>query len=107
MRCIGPIARSLLAIGVALGIAAHADKAAAGGIELTGAGAQAMGRGGAVTARADDPMVLMYNPAGLAELQGAQLLHDVSFVSMSACVDPIGYFGWGTNGFVGPARIVG
>jgi hypothetical protein len=103
MRCIGPIARSVVAIGVVL---AFAGKVSAGGIELTGAGAQATGRGGAVTARADDPMVLMYNPAGLAELQGNNLLLDNSLIMMNACVDPIGYYGWGTFGFASPARLV-
>jgi hypothetical protein len=40
------------------------EKASAGGLEYTGPGTQALGRGGAVAARADDPMVLTYNPAG-------------------------------------------
>ena len=103
MRFIGPIARGVFVLGVVL---ACADRVLAGGIELTGAGAQATGRGGAVTARADDPMVLKYNPAGLAELQGSQLLLDNSIILMNACVDPIGYYGWGTYGFANPARLV-
>jgi hypothetical protein len=77
----------------------------AGGLEYTGAGAQALGRGGAVTARADDPMVLGYNPAGLAELRGNQLLLDVNVAAMSACVDPIGYYGWGAYGGGGASRL--
>jgi len=70
----------------------------AGGLEYTAAGATALGRGGAVTARADDPMVLSYNPAGLVELRGSQLLFDANVVLMNACVDPIGYYGWGVYG---------
>jgi hypothetical protein len=74
---------------------AVANKAFAGGLEYAGAGAQALGRGGAVVARADDPMVLANNPAGLAELRGNQLMLDINFAFMDACVDPIGYYGWG------------
>jgi long-chain fatty acid transport protein len=66
-----------------------------GGIEYAGAGAQALGRAGAVAARADDPMVLMYNPAGLVELRGSQLMMGANLAFMKACVDPIGYYGWG------------
>lgn len=69
--------------------------ASAGGVEMAGAGGQALGRGGAVTARADDPMVLAYNPAGLAELRGSQLLINFNAAFMDACVEPIGYYGWG------------
>jgi hypothetical protein len=69
--------------------------ASAGGIEIAGAGGQALGRGGAVIARSDDPMVLAYNPAGLAELRGKQLLVNLNIVMFDACVHPIGYYGWG------------
>lgn len=67
----------------------------AGGIEYTGNGAQSLSRGGAVVARANDPMVLDRNPAGLAELRGAQFLTDLNLAIFNACVDPIGYYGWG------------
>jgi hypothetical protein len=70
----------------------------AGGFEYTGAGAEALGRAGAVTARADNPMVLAYNPAGLVELRGTQFLFDVNLALFHACVDPIGYYGWGAYG---------
>jgi hypothetical protein len=81
-----------------------ASSARAGGIEFTAAGAQALGRGGAVTARADDPMVLLYNPAGLAELRGSQLLLDLNVPLMSACVEPIGFYGWGVYAGGKPVR---
>jgi hypothetical protein len=80
--------------------------ARAGGVEYVGAGTQAVGRGGAVAARADDPMVLMYNPAGLVELQGSQLLFNANLNLMSACVDPIGYYGWSAYGGGRPTRFV-
>jgi long-subunit fatty acid transport protein len=82
------------------------QRAVAGGLEYTGAGAQALGRGGAVTARADDPMVLQYNPAGLAELRGSQLLFNANVAVMDACVDPLGYYGWGVYGGGSPSRLV-
>jgi long-subunit fatty acid transport protein len=72
--------------------------AQAGGLEYAGQGAQALGRGGAVTAKADDPMVLAHNPAGLAELRGSQFLLNLNLALFDACVDPAGYYGWGIYG---------
>jgi long-subunit fatty acid transport protein len=72
------------------------ERAAAGGLEYAGQGAQSLGRGGAVTARADDPMVLAHNPAGLVELRGSQFLLNLNVAFLDACVDPAGYYGWGT-----------
>jgi hypothetical protein len=84
-------------LGTIGGSTAHA-----GGLEYAGAGTQALGRAGAVAARADDPMVLMYNPAGLVELRGTQLMLNANLALMNACVDPIGYYGWGT--YWGPSH---
>jgi hypothetical protein len=80
---------------VLLASSLRVSTARAGGIELTGQGAEALGRGGATTARATDPMVLASNPAGLAELRGGQFLFNANLALMDACVDPIGYYGWG------------
>lgn len=82
-----------------------AARAHAGGLEYTGQGAQALGRGGAITARATDPMVLALNPAGLAELRGTQLLFNLNIALFDACVDPIGYYGWGAYRGGDPSRI--
>lgn len=92
-------------IVTALVICTSANNAQAGGLEYAGAGAQGLGRAGAVAARADDPMVLSYNPAGLAELRGGQLMINANFTAMSACVDPIGYYGWGAYEGGGPSRL--
>jgi len=73
-----------------------ASAARAGGLEYTGQGAQSLGRGGAVAARADDPMVLAHNPAGLAELRGSQFLLNLNVALFDACVQPSGFYGWGT-----------
>ena len=70
-------------------------RASAGGLEYTGQGAQSLARGGAVAAKAEDPMVLAHNPAGLAELRGSQFLFNLNLAMMDACVDPAGYYGWG------------
>lgn len=98
--------RLKLLLTIAISVLGVPSAASAGGVEYTGAGAQALGRGGAVTARADDPMVLGYNPAGLAELRGNQLLLDINVAAMHACVDPIGYYGWGAYGGGGASRFV-
>lgn len=82
-----------------------ANRASAGGIEYTGAGAQANGRGGAVTAKANDPMVLLYNPAGLAELRGSQISINANLALMDACMEPTGYYGWGAYGGGKPAKL--
>lgn len=50
-------------------------------------------------------MVLGYNPAGLAELRGTQLLLNANLAIMTACVDPIGYYGWGVYGGGQPSRL--
>jgi long-subunit fatty acid transport protein len=52
----------------------------AGGFELPDLGAQALGRGAAFTAKADDPMALHYNVAGLARQRGTHLLLGASVV---------------------------
>lgn len=51
-----------------------AGEARAGGFELPDLGTQALGRGGAFVAKADDPTALYYNPAGLARQRGTRLL---------------------------------
>jgi long-subunit fatty acid transport protein len=61
---------SLLVIALA---AAAPREASAGGFEVADHGAQAMGRGTAFVARADDPTAIHWNPAGLARLRGTRL----------------------------------
>jgi hypothetical protein len=50
-------------------------------------------------------MVLANNPAGLAELRGNQLMLDLNVTLMHACVDPVGYYGWGVYAGGTPSRI--
>jgi hypothetical protein len=86
-------------------LAVSASTVQAGGLEYAGQGARGLARAGAVTAKPEDPMVLAYNPAGLAELRGTQLLLDMNLAVMDACVDPIGFYGWGSYGGNTPFRI--
>src|SRR5258706_13789807 len=52
----------------------------AGGFELPGNGTEALGRGAAFTAKADDPTALDYNIAGLARQRGTRLLLDANIL---------------------------
>ena len=87
----------VLLASVALGCALLlvTTSAHAGGLDYAGQGVESLGRGGATTARATDPMVLASNPAGLAELRGTQFTLQANLALMNACVDSIGYYGWG------------
>jgi len=73
-----------------------ASVALAGGLEYAGGtGARSLARGGAVHAKADNPLVLRYNPAGLAELRGGMLNGSLNLALMDACFDAYGFYGWG------------
>ena len=50
--------------GVALTIALLSPSARAGGFEIPDNGTEALGRGGAFVAKADDPTAIQYNPRG-------------------------------------------
>lgn len=51
----------------------HTVTARAGGLEMPDQGAEAIGRGGAFTAKADNPTAVHYNVAGLAQQRGTRL----------------------------------
>jgi len=55
---------------VSLFAVAFAGQAFAGGMEVGDTGGEAMGRGGAFVAKADNPAAINYNPAGFAKLRG-------------------------------------
>jgi long-chain fatty acid transport protein len=52
----------------------------AGGLEIPDNGTEALARGGAFTAKADDATALQYNVAGLARQRGTRLLFDGNLV---------------------------
>ena len=61
------------------------SSASAGGYEFPGDGTRSIGRGGAFAARADDPMALVVNPAGLASLPGTQFMVSGHFLWAKDC----------------------
>jgi hypothetical protein len=74
-----------LAIGIAVVTGSHAWGAKYAGESFKlGAGARPLGFGGAYVALASDPSSVYYNPAGLAQITGAQLLflHSETFGSL-------------------------
>lgn len=89
-------ARALAALAAfSVSIAVAPDTAHAGGLELLPGGSRSLMRGGAVVARAEDPMVLMHNPAGLTALHGDRVMLNIDLTLQSMCFDPYGYYGWG------------
>lgn len=52
----------------------------ASGFRLPEAGAKAMGMGFAFTAQADDPSAIYFNPAGLTQLKGQNVMFGVTYV---------------------------
>ena len=52
----------------------------AGGLEIPDNGTEALARGGAFTAKADDATALQYNVAGLARQRGTRLLFDGNLI---------------------------
>jgi len=62
----------------------------AGGLEYSGPGTRALGRGGAFGARSDDPLAVWYDPAGLAAIAGPQLLLNVNVAFFDTCMTRAG-----------------
>lgn len=86
----------ILSVGLLVGLMASlidAPVAHAGGVELPSAGTRALGRGGAAQARADDPMTLLWNPAGLARTPGIQLSLQTHLILYDACFQRFGTYG--------------
>ena len=78
-RRVGRIVLQLV-IGVVSVAGLRNERAHAGGFEAPGNGAEAMGRGGAFTAKADDGTAFEYNIAGFARQRGTRLLLDGKLV---------------------------
>ncbi|MCS6856993.1 MAG: hypothetical protein NZM37_04705 [Sandaracinaceae bacterium] len=66
-------------------------QAKAGGFELSGVGTRGLGRGGAFTARVDDPLALAINPSALSEIE-SQILLNATLVIWDACVTRSGNY---------------
>jgi long-subunit fatty acid transport protein len=72
-------------LGFSITIGVHPSLARAGGFEIPDNGTQALGRGGAFTAKADDPTAIHHNVGGLAQQRGTRVLvnTNISQSSMS------------------------
>jgi long-subunit fatty acid transport protein len=70
----------------------------AGGVEFPGGGTRSLGRGGAGFARADDPSLMVRNPALLADLVDDQAMLGAHLVLAHSCFQPTGAYGWTTSG---------
>lgn len=64
----------------------------AGGFETPDNGAEAMGRGGAFTAKADDPTALVHNVAGLAQQRGTRVALDANVWSSTSTFQRAGVY---------------
>ncbi len=71
------IVKGLAVLVILLFVAASANAA---GFRLPEAGAKAMGMGFAFTAQADDPSAIYFNPAGLTQLEGQNVMVGVTYV---------------------------
>jgi long-chain fatty acid transport protein len=60
-----------------------ASSAMAAGFRLPEAGAKAMGMGFAFTAQADDPSAIYFNPAGIMQLEGNNVMAGTTFVKLN------------------------
>jgi long-subunit fatty acid transport protein len=77
---------------LATALAAIPRAARAGGFELPDNGTEALARGGAFVAKADDPTAIDYNPAGLAGQRGTRVLLDGHVVSSSYAFQRFGAY---------------
>ncbi|MCU1282808.1 MAG: Long-chain fatty acid transport protein, partial [bacterium] len=67
-------------IAIVLAVLGLPTAAFAGGFEIPDNGTEALGRGGTFTAKADSPLAIQYNVAGLAKQRGTNLLFDSNIV---------------------------
>ena len=67
-------------VAVVLVLLFTASTSFAGGFRLPEAGAKAMGMGFAFTAQADDPSAIYFNPAGLTQLKGQNVMVGLTYV---------------------------
>jgi long-chain fatty acid transport protein len=81
-----------IAIWLAAAAAACPTAAFAGGFEFPANGTEALGRGGAFTAKADDATALEYNVAGLARQRGTRVMFDSNLVFNSMSFQRLGTY---------------
>ena len=82
-----------LVSAILLAISAVPVPAAAGGAEFPAGGARGIGRGSANFARADDPSVMVRNPALLADLWNDMALAGANVLLADSCFQATGTYG--------------
>lgn len=87
---VGLSKRMLVALSL---LAAWPDVAAAGGGEFPADGTRGLGRGGTGFTRADDPTVMLRNPALLADLWDDQAMLSSHLLLQDSCFNPSGAYG--------------
>lgn len=75
-------------------VALSPSLAAAGGNEFPAGGTRNLGRGGSGFTRADDPHVMVRNPALLADLWSSMALTGVHLLLPDSCFQATGNYGW-------------
>jgi long-chain fatty acid transport protein len=88
---IGSLRRLALAVSSASFVLGIAGAASANGFEIPENGTEVMGRAGAWTAKADSPLALQHNPAGLAGQRGGLLVNS-NFTFQSMCFQRAGNY---------------
>lgn len=92
LRALGLRSKHGFAGVLALAALGSASAASASGLEIPELGAVGLGRGGAVVARASDASAMLYNPAAMLGLAGAQVSLGSSFGSFSQCFQRFGNY---------------
>lgn len=80
---------ALFTLCLAVILATVAQHASGAGFGLYEGSARGNAMGGALTARADDPSALYYNPAGITQLEGVQIMGGATFIAPSAEVETL------------------
>jgi long-subunit fatty acid transport protein len=89
----GSIVRIIACCAFALGL--QPQSAAAGGSQYPADGTWGLGRGGAIMDRADNPRIMVRNPALLADLWGSMLYMNANIGFPDVCSQLSGGYGWG------------
>src|SRR3989442_709197 len=77
--------RNLCALSIGAWLLLHGGgQAWAGGVSFTEQGAAASGKANAFTGEANDPSAIFYNPAGITQLPGTQLMIGTSIVKLDS-----------------------
>lgn len=87
----GNLARALGVISIIAFVACHVlpQTASAIGVELPNQDTEAVARGNAFTATADNPSAIYYNPAGISQLSGFNIeLEDINYFGINARYSP-------------------